>query len=449
MNTIEIIAKKREHKKLTPTEIKYIVQNYVAGKIPDYQVSALLMAIFLNGMDYEETFILTSEYIKSGEIIKFDNISKPLIDKHSTGGVGDKISIILAPIASACGIAVPMISGRGLGHTGGTLDKLESIPGFRVNYSPIEFKYLVEKNGFAIISQTDKLIPADKKIYALRDVTATVSSIPLITASIIAKKIAEGIDGLVVDLKLGTGAFIQTEEKAEELSKNLIHIGKDFNKKVNVVVSNMNAPLGVAIGNGLEIIESIEFLKGNLSKKDSHYTDLIELTYFLVAEMLLMGNIVNTIQSAYSMINKVIANGTALQKFKTFVQCQQGNPNVIDDYSLLGKAKYKIPITINKKGYICAIDSKEIGLAMIDIGAGRKVLDSKLDYSAGAKIWGKIGDEIEKDETIGYLFCNNAYGEKSAERIRNAFKITELPVKRQKLIKKIFKREQITNSTNS
>ncbi len=432
-NPVELIVKKRNGANLSRDEIKFIFDTYESEKIPEYQMAAFLMSIYFQGMQIDEIQTLTEIYIESGKQITFPADMKT-VDKHSTGGVGDKISIPLAPIVAACGGKIPMISGRGLGHTGGTLDKLESIPGMRTDFSEKDFKKFVKDVGFAIISQSEELVPIDRTIYALRDVTGTVGSLPLITASIMSKKIAEGSKNLVIDLKVGTGAFIKNMEMADELSELLIRTGENLGQKVAVVFSNMNSPLGKYAGNALEIKESIEFLK---SEK---IPDVYEITKTLAVEMLQLCQISNSQTEAGEMFDKVINNGSALECFRKFIRNQGGNPDVCDDTSLLPQAKYEIPIISQKKGWIKTIDSQQVGYALVDIGAGRKKLDSKLDYGAGASFPKKIGDFIQKDEELGTVFCDDQKtGKMVASRIRDSFEISETKIEKPDLILKVIR----------
>lgn len=430
-NIVEIIIKKRDGGILSSEEINFAFTSYINKKIPDYQMSSLLMAIFQQGMNPEEIAELAKVYIESGDQIKFStNIST--VDKHSTGGVGDKISLILAPIVAACGSTIPMISGRGLGHTGGTLDKLESIPGFRTDFNEQEFKQIIKETGFSIISQSKELVPVDKMIYALRDVTGTVESLPLITASIMSKKIAEGAKNLVIDLKVGAGAFIKNMEKANELAELLQKTGKSFNQRVSVVYTNMNSPLGYYCGNGLEVQESIEFLRGNYSN------DIYQITKKLAVEMLLLTGKAGSIKEAEIMIDSVIENGSALQVFRDFIKRQGGDPNVCDDVKLLPQASHHITIPAPKSGWIKQINSQAIGYALLEVGAGRRTLNSDLDYSSGAYLPYKIGDKITKGEQLGILYCNDPVsGKSTASKIQEAFNITGEKVDPEKLILKI------------
>ncbi|MBT7469180.1 MAG: thymidine phosphorylase, partial [Candidatus Cloacimonetes bacterium] len=433
MNPVEIILKKRNRERLSKKELTFFIESYLNNEIPEYQMSAFLMAIFFGNMEVDEVQALTDVYIKSGNQITFPKTMNT-VDKHSSGGVGDKITIPLAPIVAACGAKIPMISGRGLGHTGGTLDKLESIPNLRTNYKENEFKKIVEKVGFSIISQSEKLVPADRRIYALRDVTATVESLPLITASIMSKKIAEGAQNLVIDLKVGDGAFIKNMETAQNLGNLLAQTGKNFGQNVTVIYTNMNAPLGNYVGNSLEIMESIEYLQGK------RVTDIHEITKKLAVEMLLLTKIAKDQTEAGEMIEKVIDDGSALEKFRQFIEAQNGNPQVCDDTSLLPQAKFQIPIIAKKSGWIKAINSQQIGYALIDIDAGRKTLNSKLNYASGAFLPYKIGDKITENSVLGKVFCDDKIlGELVAKKISKCYAFSQTKVEKEKLILGILK----------
>jgi len=430
-NPVELIIKKRQGEELSRDEIRFFIGSYLEGKIPEYQVSALLMAIFFAEMNPDEIQTLTEIYIESGAKIKFD-AKLNTVDKHSTGGVGDKITIPLAPIVAACGAKIPMISGRGLGHTGGTLDKLEAIPGLRTNYSEAEFRQFIDKSNFSIISQSDALVPADRSIYALRDVTGTVESLPLITASIMSKKIAEGAQNLVIDLKVGSGAFIKTMEKAERLGRLLAKTGENLGQKVTVVFSDMNSPLGHYIGNALEVKESIEYLQGK------RVADIHELTKTLAIEMLILSKVCSDKAEAGEMVERVIDDGSALEYFRKFIINQNGDPRVCDDVNLLPQAKYEIPIIATKSGWIEKIDSQSIGFALIGVGAGRKTLDSALDYSSGAFFPKKIGMKVTAGEEIGKIYCNNKQaGEEIVGKFLNSIQISQNEVPEKQLIIKI------------
>ncbi len=417
-NPVELIIRKRMGGELTEDEIRWFIGGYLSDEIPEYQMSALLMAIFFQSMKPEEARTLTRVYIESGKRIAFPE-DWHTVDKHSTGGVGDKITLPLAPLVAACDVKVPMISGRGLGHTGGTLDKLDSIEGMRTDFTENEFKRMVEEIGFAIISQSKELVPADRRIYALRDVTGTVESLPLITASIMSKKIAEGAQNLVIDLKVGTGAFIKTIEQAEQLAELMISVGNRLGQKIAVVYTDMNSPIGWYAGNALEIRETIEYLRG----EPNDDVDLITKT--LAEQMLVLNGKAGTRQEARKMLDEVHANGKALEKFRQFIEIQGGNPAICDDPSILPQAKYEIPILATETGWIEAIDSQTIGYALVELGAGRRTLDSKLDYSTGAYLPKKIGCETDQGDPMGIVFANDEMaGLEVAKKIAACYKIS-------------------------
>ena len=428
LNPVELILAKRGGKTLSQKDIESFITAFLDGSIPEYQMSALLMAIYFRGLDSAEIAALTKSYIQSGRTIEFP-AELIVADKHSTGGVGDKISLMLAPIAASLGLTVPMISGRGLGHTGGTLDKLESIPGFRTQYSPDEFKALVEKHGCALVGQSEELVPADKRIYALRDVTATVESPGLITASIMSKKIAEGAKHLVIDLKIGSGAFMPDLDSARELARLLVDTGASFGQKVQVVFSNMNSPLGLAVGNGLEMVEAIEYLKGN------PLSDTFTLTTALTSRLLLSGGLAQSETQAVEMIKSAVDSGRALAKLEEIIIAQDGDPRVLEDYSLLGTSSVKIPILAETAGYVRAIDARAIGYALVRIKAGRMKVSDTLDYGAGALLIPKIGDFLEAGEPIGEIHANDpAQAELVARLVRAAYTLSPEPVPREDLI---------------
>ncbi len=427
MNIYEIITKKKLGEELTSQEIDYLVSGFTKGEIPNYQFSAFLMAVWFQGMSFSETAYLTNAIMRSGKIFDLSEISQPKIDKHSTGGVGDKVSLILAPLVADCGIVVPMCSGRGLGHTGGTLDKLESIPGFRTNLTENEFISQLKKIGVAMIGQTDELAPADKKIYALRDVTATVDSIPLISASIMSKKLAEGIDGLVLDVKTGSGAFMRRLSDAKKLAKVMCEIAKRMGKKTSALITNMEQPLGNMVGNALEVIEAIETLKGNGPK------DLLQITIALAEEMLSIAGIKRA--QAKQMLYQSINSGSALNKFREIIKAQQGNERVIDDYKILPQPQYEYQVKSPKTGYIKKLDALTVGLLSVELGCGRKTLLDKLDYSAGFIFYKKIGDKVEKDELLAKVVGQNQDKVKSVgEQLLSAYKITDTKPKPLRLI---------------
>jgi pyrimidine-nucleoside phosphorylase len=430
MHIYEIISKKRDKKKLSQEEIEYLVSGYTKGTIPDYQMSALLMAIFLNGMDAEETYNLTASMMMSGKIMDLDFIPDIKVDKHSTGGVGDKVSLILAPLVASCGITVPMISGRGLGHTGGTLDKLESIPEFKTNLSLRKFKKNLSDIGLCMIGQTNQIAPADKKIYALRDVTGTVNSIPLISASIMSKKLAEGADALIFDVKLGNGAFMQKEEEAILLAKNLIQIANRFKKKAVALITDMNEPLGEAVGNSIEVIEAIQALKGRAPE------DLMKVTFASGAYMLILGKKAKNRKEAERKLKEAIKSGKALDKFKQMVRKQGGDSRAVDDYRLFPWAKHKITVESDQAGYVKSINTLKIGLSGVKLGAGRENLDSQIDPGAGFLIKKKVGDRVNKGENLAMIFCNDLKKGKLAKReVQEAYQLSR---KRTNRLKKVL-----------
>ena len=401
MRAVDLIQKKKEGYSHTKEEIYFLVENYVNGKIEDYQMSAWLMAVCFQGLTDEETAYLTSAFVDSGDILDFSDISPYIADKHSTGGVGDKVTIILIPILAALGVYTAKLSGRGLGFTGGTIDKLESIPNFRCELSPDEFRKQIKDIKVAISSQSPNLTPADGKIYALRDVTATVDNKSLICASVVSKKIASGATSIVLDVKYGSGAFIKTPEKARELGDLMIKTGKLLNRNIDVVVSSMEQPLGCAVGNSLEIIESIEFLKGN--KKP----DLYEIVLELAIKTLFNCKLANDYNKAKSMIDEVINNGSALDKLKQIISAQGGDVCCVDDYTLFNVGKNKIEIIADDSGYISKLDALDIAYCAKLLGAGRDKKSDSIDFGAGIQLNKKIGDSIQKGEPVMTLFYNN------------------------------------------
>ncbi|MCX6169211.1 MAG: thymidine phosphorylase [Ignavibacteriales bacterium] len=400
MNPVELIRKKRDGKILSDLEIEFLVSNLTNGKIPDYQFSAFLMAGFLNGLNEKETAALTKSMLYSGKVIDLSSIPGVKVDKHSTGGIGDKTSLILAPIAAAAGIKVPMISGRGLGHTGGTLDKLESIPGFRTNLNLSEYKNVIRKCGVVLIGQTKEIAPADKLIYALRDVTATVESIPFITASIMSKKLAEGIDGLVLDVKTGSGAFMKRLEDSKELALSLINTAKAFDKKVIGFITDMNQPLGNYIGNWLEIYESVKVLQGE------KVNDLLEITLNLSGAMIFLGGKAKSIKEGIEISKTMIDNGKAFEIFLKMVQLQGGNISLLKQPEKYPKSKIHEKLFADKNGFLESTDNYEIGMASLKLGAGRMAMTDKIDMKAGIIFYPKIGDRIKKGELIAELFTD-------------------------------------------
>jgi pyrimidine-nucleoside phosphorylase len=434
MNTVQLIRKKRNGEKLSGEEIKYLIDGYTKKKIPDYQFSALLMAIVLNGMSKEETSALTEAMLHSGKVVDLSSIKGVKVDKHSTGGVGDKTSLILAPIAAAAGVLVPMISGRGLGHTGGTLDKLESIPGFRTDLSLTKYKSVLKKCGAVLIGQTEDIAPADKLIYSLRDVTATVESIPLITSSIMSKKLAEGIDGLVFDIKTGSGAFMSKLEDAKELGSSLIHTAKSFKKKAIGFITDMNQPLGNYIGNWLEVYESIGVLKGEVKG------ELLELSKTLSGAMIFLAGKAKSIEEGKEISQQLIDNGKAYEKFLEIVKLQGGDISYLEMPEKYPKAKVVKKIISKKSGYIKKIDTYNIGMAALELGAGRKTKEDKIDPSAGIIFNVKIGDYVKNGQTIAFLHTSSHNKVGIVEEILyNCIGYSDKMADRPRLIKEIIK----------
>ncbi len=429
MTAYEIIAKKRDGTDLSPEEIKYFIDGYTTGIIPDYQMSALLMAIFLKGMNESESQALTYTFLHSGQTINLDRVPGIKVDKHSTGGVGDKVSIILAPIAAAAGVPVPMISGRSLGHSGGTLDKLESIFGFRVDYNVDEFIQKIEKINVCLIGQTSELAPADKKIYALRDVTATIQSIPLIAASIMSKKIAEGIDALVLDVKTGFGAFMTDHEQARKLAKTLIRIGEDAGKKTIAYITDMNNPLGNTVGNWIEIEECIDCLHGNGPD------DLMEITHQLAGTMIFLGEKADSIEAGIEISKKMIQNGAAWDKFIQIVHEQEGDMGIIRHPELYPKSKYKSDYHSPMSGWVESINAYEVGMTAVQLGAGRQKNDDPIDYKAGIRFYKKTGQKVEKGSLLFTIYTDNEnIIEPVLERLSHSIRIIPQPTSPPRLI---------------
>jgi pyrimidine-nucleoside phosphorylase len=395
----ELILRKRNRGRLSQAEIEELVAGYTRGNVPDYQMAAWLMAVYFRGMTNEEVSALTGAMMNSGKVFDLSDVTGPKVDKHSTGGVGDKVSLILAPLVAACGVKVPMVSGRGLGHTGGTLDKLASIPGFRTNLRFRQFRDNLRDFGCCIMGQTRELCPADRQMYALRDVTATVDSIPLIAASIMSKKLAAGIDGLVLDVKTGTGAFMTRTPQARRLARTMITIGSRMGKKVVALVTGMWEPLGEAVGNSVEVVEAIEALKGNWRM------DVEEVTLALGEEMLLLAGRAGTRAQARRLLMRALSGGAGLDRFKAMVKAQDGDPGVVDDYGLLPAAKYTIPVLSPDSGYVRAIDALQVGLLAVELGAGRKTLDSKVNPGVGLRFRKKVGDRVEPGEVLAEVLA--------------------------------------------
>lgn len=421
MRIVDLIEKKKKNFALTKDEINFIINGYVEGSIKDYQVSALLMAICLNGMTDDEVFFLTDAMLHSGEIIDLSKIKGIKCDKHSTGGVGDKTSLVVAPLAAALGVKMAKMSGRGLGHTGGTLDKLESIPGFDIEKEADEFFDQVNEIGIAIIGQSANITPADKLLYALRDVTATVDSIPLIASSIMSKKLASGADHIVLDVKVGSGAFMKDAKSALELAKLMVEIGKKANKDVVATLSDMEQPLGNAVGNTLEVIEAIETLKGNGPK------DFTNLCKEFVVEILLVCKFANNYNTALNMVENAIKDGSGLNKLKQMIKAQGGNELVVDDYSILPLAEESIDLTYNEEddAYVEEIDALKIGEAAMILGAGRATKEDVIDMGVGIVLNKKVGDKLSTGDVLATIYTNGKSTEQAISIVLDAYSLTK------------------------
>ena len=433
MRPQDLIEKKRDRRELTRDEIAFLIRGYTRDEIPDYQMSAWLMASFLNGMSEPETQVLVEEMLHSGVTLNHDHIALPKVDKHSTGGVGDKTSLVIAPVAAACEVAVPMISGRALSHTGGTLDKLEAIPGFRTNLSLEEFRDVLKRCGLALIGQTKEIAPADRKLYALRDLTATVPFRPFMCASIMSKKMAEGIDGLVLDVKTGNGAFMREFEDSRKLAEMMSSIGRTMGKRVIALITDMNQPLGRWVGNAVETFEAIETLKGNLDG------DFAELCLELAAQMLIAGRVESELESAREKARAAITSGQALERFRSCIEAQGGEPRVLDDPKLLPQAGKQRAIVADRAGFVTGVETDEIGRIVMDWGGGRSRLEDKIDYSVGLRLHAKIGDHINQGDPL-VLACFNdqsKFDEMNA-RLLAAYRIEDSPKKPEPLIRMVI-----------
>ncbi|QJA09165.1 pyrimidine-nucleoside phosphorylase [Romboutsia sp. CE17] len=429
MRIYDIIRKKRDNHELTKAEIDFFVEKYSKGEIPDYQASALLMAIYLNKMNKEETVYLTDAMMKSGDVIDLSEIEGIKVDKHSTGGVGDKTTIALAPLVAACGAPVAKMSGRGLGHTGGTLDKLESIPGFSIEMEAKKFIDSVNKHKIAVCGQTATIAVADKKMYALRDVTATVDNISLIAASIMCKKLASGANAILLDVKTGDGAFMKTLDDSFELAKAMVDIGNGMGRETIGMITDMDEPLGFAIGNSLEVIEAIETLKGNGPK------DFVNLCETLGAYMLVLAKTVKTFEEGVEKIKEAIASGSALEKLKVFIENQGGDSRVVDDYTLFPKASIVVPVKSPRSGYISKIEAEEVGVSAMILGAGRETKEDVLDLAAGIVLEKKVGEYVNEGEVLATMYLNKEDKLESAiERFVNAYTIVDKKVEPKKLV---------------
>lgn len=416
----ELIERKRDGGDLTGDELRWIIAEYTADRLPDYQMSALLMAIFFRGFTPDELAEWTEAMLHSGEVLDFSHVAAPKVDKHSTGGVGDKVSIPLAPMVAACGVAVPMMSGRGLGHTGGTLDKLESIPGFRTALDPDEFRLVLETHGLVLAGQSETLVPADRRIYALRDATGTVPSIPLISSSIMSKKLAEGLDGLVLDVKVGRGAFMKDEASARRLAETMVGIGAAHGTEVAALLTDMRQPLGREIGNASEIRESLDVLAGGGP------ADLVEITYRLGIEMLLLGGVTDDPADARTRLEEAVGSGRAMELFAEVITAQGGDAGVIDDRAKLPAARHVHEVVAEQSGFVAACDALDLGLASVRLGGGRAKKEDDVDPAVGITLERKIGDEVAAGDVLARIAYNDAHRLESAlPLITRAWQIDE------------------------
>jgi pyrimidine-nucleoside phosphorylase len=429
MRTVDLIHRKRDGEELSPEEIQFLVDGYTRGEIPDYQLSAFLMAVFFSGMSDREVSALTDKTMNSGELVDLSSVPGVKVDKHSTGGVGDKTSLIASPLAAAAGVIVPSIAGRALGHTGGTLDKLESIPGFRTDLTIDQFKEQLTRIGIAFIGQTPEVAPADGKFYALRDATATVESIPLIASSIMAKKLAEGVDALVLDVKVGSGAFMKRQVDARRLAQVMVSIGRRVDKRVQALITDMSQPLGYAIGNALEVMEVSQTLQ------NAGPTDLTRLSLELAARMIYLGQITKTLDEAREMAQSKLLDGSGYRKFKEVIAAQGGNPQVLDRFELLPNATGAREISTTRGGYVSAIDAELIGQASSMIGAGRNTKEDSVDPAVGVILEVKVGQKIEPGTILCRLYHTSDNNlEEAAELVEDAFRIAQQPSEERDLI---------------
>ena len=433
MRPQDLIEKKRDKLELTRNEIAFLIRGYTRDEIPDYQIAAWLMASFLNGMTEAETTALLEEMLHSGDVLRHDEIVVPKVDKHSTGGVGDKTSLVIAPIAAACGLCVPMISGRALAHSGGTLDKLEAIPGFRTNLSLEEFKATLKQCGLALIGQTKEIAPADRKLYALRDLTATVPFRPFIVASILSKKLAEGIDGLVLDVKFGNGAFMKTVEDARDLAQMLVKAARAMGKRTVALLTNMNQPLGRWVGNAVETMEAIGVLRGQLDG------DFAELCIELAAQMLLVGGVTDDPQDARNRSIAAIKSGAALQKFRDVVKAQGGDYLICDNPNQTFFCADVEEIRSFQSGYVSHIQTDEIGGIVMEWGGGRAKLEDPIDPTVGLYVHAKLGDRVNiGDPLVTAYFNDQTKREELTARLRKAYEISDNPPQLEPLVKEIL-----------
>ena len=432
MRAVDLIQKKRDGKTLTENEIDFLLDGYLDGSVPDYQMSSFLMATYFNGMERDELKSFTGKMMNSGDLIKFEGIDKFLIDKHSTGGVGDKTTIALAGLFASFDIGTAKLSGRGLGHTGGTIDKFESIKGFTFPQTKEKMVDVINKTGTGIMGASDKVVPLDKKIYALRDVTGTVMSIPLIASSIMSKKLAVYADGIILDVKVGSGAFMKDLELARELAKTMLQIGESFDRKVVTVLTDMDQPLGLAVGNSLEVIEAIETLKGN---GPADFTELVET---LVAVALQVKGDAATIEEGKVMVDEMIKSGKPVEVLKEFIAEYGGDANLVDDYSLLPTAKNMVEYKIEESGYISRIEAEEVGKSAMVLGAGRATKEDIINHGVGVVLTKKIGDRVEAGDVIAKIYYDSDTNlESSKKLLKDAFKVSNEEQKKNKVILEI------------
>ena len=429
MRTVDLIHRKRDGEELTPQEIAALVDGYTRNEIPDYQLSAFLMAVFFSGMTDREVSALTDCMVRSGQTIDLSSIPGVKVDKHSTGGVGDKTSLICAPLAASAGVIVPMISGRGLGHTGGTLDKLESIPGFRTDLTVDEFREQLKKHGLAFMGQTPEVTPADGKLYALRDATATVESIPLISSSVMSKKLAEGLDAVVLDVKVGNGAFMKRQVDARRLAQMMVGIGRRMDKRVQALITDMNQPLGYAVGNALEVMEVSQTLQ------NAGPTDLTRISLELAARMIYLAKITATLEEARELAQQKLLDGSGYKKFKDVIDAQGGNPQVLDRFELLPNATGVREISSPRSGYVSAIAAEDIGMASSMIGAGRNTKEDNIDPAVGVILEVKVGQKVDAGAVLCRVYyTNEEHVEEASQQVEDAFRISATPPEERELI---------------
>lgn len=429
MRMVDLIIKKRTKQELSKEEIDFIISNYTNNIIPDYQMSSFAMAVLFNGMTSEETAFLTNAMMHSGDVIDLSEIRGIKVDKHSTGGVGDKTSLVLGPLVASLGAKVAKMSGRGLGHTGGTLDKMESIPGVSIEMSEEQFIKQVNECGIAIMGQTNELVPADKKLYSLRDVTGTVESIPLIASSIMSKKLATGSDAICLDVKIGSGAFCKTIDDARKLAKAMVEIGTHLNRDTKALITDMDQPLGFAIGNILEVKEAVNTLKGNGPK------DLVDLCLEAGSVMLVQAKLYNNKKDAYNALNEVLNNGKAFEKLKEFISYQGGDISYLDDLNKFDKAKYEYKIYAQNEGYVKSIVALDLGVAAMKLGAGRATKDDIIDYTAGLILNKKVGDKVNKGELLITAYTNKENVNDVLKEIEDSFEISKEFIKKENIVR--------------